>query len=289
MKKLFGFIALLSLLAVLPLASAQSYNPPTPGSVGGWDTYGNTYPVYGHQNFQTGSWSLLPTCFYSNSPVVTISIASPAVITVPNTCVAGQAIVFATSSALPTGLTAGTTYYVISTGLSGTAFEVSTSAGGSAVNTSGSQSGVQSATAIYTNATTSYTAAITLPPVPPGFVVPGHCVLFYQSTNTSGTITLAASVTSTSALLQVLNSAHTGSGGATLADVATTVSATTATAISSTIGGGTANTTYEDRIDFTLTTASTLTAPVTATIYGESSSTSYTVSLQPGSFCVVGY
>jgi hypothetical protein len=219
---------------------------------------------------------------------VTISIATPAVITVGNSCAAGQPVVFATTSALPTGLTAGTIYYVISTGLTATSFEVSTTVGGSAVNTSGSQSGVQEVTAIYTNATTSFTSAITLPPVPPGFVVPGHCTLYWQSTNTSGTLELGASVTSTSALLQVLNTAHTGANGATLADVGTVINETTATAISSTMTAGSANTTYKDDIAFTLTVPSSVTAPVTASIYGESSSTSYTVSLQPGSYCALG-
>ena len=283
-----GLLAI-SLVVFSSATFAQSYNPPTPGVVGGWDQYGNNYPAYGGQRFAPSSWSFMPTCFMSNSPIVTISIASPGVITVPNNCAAGQAVVFGTSSALPTGLTAGTTYYVIAAGLSSTSFEVSTAAGSTAVNTSGTQSGVQTATAIYTNKTTGYTAAITLPPVPPGFVVPGHCVLWYQSTNTSGTITLAASVSSTSALLQVLNSAHTGAGGATLADVSSTINATTATAISSTIGGGTANTTYGDIVYFTLTTAPTQTAPTVVTLYGESSSSSYTVSLQPGSYCAIGY
>ena len=289
-KALSGLLVGLLFAALIPSTLyAQSYNAPTPGNVGGWDQYGNQYPVYGKQYFQTGSWSLPTSCFVTNSPIVTISIASPAVITVPNTCAAGQAVIFATSGALPTGLTAGTTYYVIAAGLTTSAMEVSTSVGGSAVNTSGTQSGVQTATAIWTNATTSYTAAITLPPVPPGLFVPGHCVLFYQSTSASGTITLGASVSSTSALLQVLNSAHTGAGGATLADVSTAINATTATAISSTIGGGTANTTYGDLVYFTLTTSPTQTAPTTVTLYGLSSSTSYTVSLQPGSFCTMGY
>jgi len=278
----------LSLLFAACMVSAQSYNPPTPGQAGGYDQYGNNYPTQGKQFLSTGSWNLLSSCFASNSPNVTISIASPGVITVPNSCAAGQAVVFATSSALPTGLTAGTIYYVISAGLSTSSFEVSTSVGGSAVNTSGTQSGVQSITAIYTNATTSFTAFATLPPIPPGSVVPGHCVLLYQSTNASGTLTLGASVSSTSALLQVLNEAHTGSGGATVADVATTVNATTATAISSTIGGGTANTSYGDVIYFMLTTSPTQTAGTTVSFYGESSSTSYTQSLQPGSYCVLG-
>ena len=279
------------LFAVLApvFATAQSYNPPTPGNQGGFDQYSNLYTGFGKQYFSTGSWSFPTTCLYSNSPTVTISIASPAVITVGNSCAAGQGIIFGTSSALPTGLTAGTVYYIISTGLTATGFEVSTTVGGSAVNTSGSQSGVQTATAVYTNATTGFTAAITLPPVAPGFVVPGHCVLPYQSTNASGTVEFAASVSSTSALLQVLNEAHTGSGGATVADVYTTVNSTTATAVSSTVGGGTANTTYGDVLYFTLTTQASQTAPTTVTIYAESSSTSYTQTLSPGAYCVLGY
>jgi hypothetical protein len=81
--------------------------------------------------------SILP-----NKKVVTVTIASPGVFTlVAHGYVAGQPVVFSTTGALPTGLTAGTTYYVISAGLTTDNFEVSTTVGGSAVNTSGSQSG----------------------------------------------------------------------------------------------------------------------------------------------------
>jgi len=282
-------VSLLGLLfAVLsPTIFAQIPNPVPPGQVGGFDGYGNQYPIFGKQYFQTGSISTPANCLAVGNPVVTISIASPGVITAANTCAAGQAIVFQTTSALPTGLTAGTLYYVISTGLSATGFEVSTTVGGSAVNTSGSQSGTQSAFATYTNATTSFTSAITLPPVPPGFAVPGHCVLPYTSTNASGTIELGASVSNINSTLQVTNSAHTGSGGATLADVTTTVNTTTATAISSTIGGGTAGNIYGDYVSFILYTPTTITVPTTVQIWAESSSTSYTQSLQ-GAYCVLG-
>lgn len=80
---------------------------------------------------------------------VTITIASPAVVTwfQGNHGMAGnEAIVFSTGGALPTGLTAGVTYYVLSAGITATTFRVSTSPGGSAVNTSGVQSGIQRAT-----------------------------------------------------------------------------------------------------------------------------------------------
>lgn len=76
---------------------------------------------------------------------VTISIASPAVIAyADHKLKPGDAIKFATTGALPTGLTAGATYYVISAGLTADAFEVSATQGGAAVNTSGTQSGTQS-------------------------------------------------------------------------------------------------------------------------------------------------
>lgn len=72
----------------------------------------------------------------------TITIATPAVITLNNHGrVAGDTVTFSTTGALPTGLTAGTVYYVLSSGLTTNDFQVSTSAGGAAVNTSGAQSG----------------------------------------------------------------------------------------------------------------------------------------------------
>jgi hypothetical protein len=75
--------------------------------------------------------------------VTTVTIASPAVFTkVAHGLRVGDPVTFTTTGALPTGLSAGTTYYVIAAGLTADAFEVSTTLGGSAVNTSGTQSGV---------------------------------------------------------------------------------------------------------------------------------------------------
>lgn len=72
----------------------------------------------------------------------TVTIASPAVFSkTAHGLAANDTIIFSTTIALPTGLTAGTVYYVIAAGLTADAFEVSTSQGGAAVNTSGSQSG----------------------------------------------------------------------------------------------------------------------------------------------------
>ena len=85
------------------------------------------------------------------SSVVTISLASPGVITWNgHPFKAGDPVVFETTSALPTGLTAGTVYYVSITGLTANAFEVSDTkahalAGTNMINTSVSQAGVQTA------------------------------------------------------------------------------------------------------------------------------------------------
>jgi hypothetical protein len=81
------------------------------------------------------------------SGTCTLSIASPCVVTYANSFVANQPVSFTTTGALPTGLTGGTTYYVSATGLSGSSFQVSATQGGASINTSGSQSGVQTVTA----------------------------------------------------------------------------------------------------------------------------------------------
>lgn len=75
---------------------------------------------------------------------VTVSIATPAVVTFTNTFVASQPVRFTTTGALPTGLDVNTVYYVSATGLSGTSFQLSLTVGGASINTSGTQSGVHS-------------------------------------------------------------------------------------------------------------------------------------------------
>ena len=76
---------------------------------------------------------------------VTVTIASPAVCTLTNHgFVAGQQIRFSTTGALPTGLDASAAYYVIAAGLTASTFEVSTTYAGTAVTTTGTQSGVHS-------------------------------------------------------------------------------------------------------------------------------------------------
>jgi hypothetical protein len=77
------------------------------------------------------------------SDTVTMTIASPAVVTRnSHGLVAGTPIRFATTGALPTGVGIGSLYYVIAAGLTANTFQFSTTPGGAAINTSGSQSGV---------------------------------------------------------------------------------------------------------------------------------------------------
>lgn len=83
-----------------------------------------------------------------NAVTFTVTLASPGVFTTssPHGYAIGEAVVFSTTGALPTGLTAGTTYYIITTGFGASTFQVSTTSGGTAVNTSGSQSGTHTVT-----------------------------------------------------------------------------------------------------------------------------------------------
>jgi len=75
---------------------------------------------------------------------VTITIAAPAVITSGYSLPNGSSVSFSTTGALPTGLVAGTTYYVVNT--SGVTFNVAATQGGSPITTSGTQSGTQTLT-----------------------------------------------------------------------------------------------------------------------------------------------
>lgn len=73
----------------------------------------------------------------------TMTIASPGVVTkTAHGLVAGDTVYFTTTGALPTGLSANTIYYVLSTSLTADTFKLGLTDGGAAINTSGSQSGV---------------------------------------------------------------------------------------------------------------------------------------------------
>lgn len=110
-------------------SSGLMYN----GAPSGSFNYNNYLPDAGPSDGTTPS-----SC--ANS--FTVTIAKPAVFTLASHGLkAGDQVVFTTTGSLPNGLSKNTRYYVISAGLTANTFEVSTSSGGSAVNTTGSQSG----------------------------------------------------------------------------------------------------------------------------------------------------
>ena len=86
--------------------------------------------------------AILPSTLFPYSSV-TISNASPAVITTAQLhgLAVNDTVSFSSTGALPTGLTTGTTYYVVSQGFTPASFEVSTTVGGVPVNTSSAGSG----------------------------------------------------------------------------------------------------------------------------------------------------
>jgi len=77
-----------------------------------------------------------------SAPTVTMTIATPCVVTSTATLADLTPITFATTGALPTGLLPGITYYVRY--LTSTTFNLSSTPTGALINTSGTQSGVQS-------------------------------------------------------------------------------------------------------------------------------------------------
>lgn len=79
---------------------------------------------------------------------VAISVGTPGVVSWNGHGLqAGQPVVFSTTGALPTGLTAGTVYYVSATGLTADAFSVSATAGGAAIDTTAAGTGTHTVTA----------------------------------------------------------------------------------------------------------------------------------------------
>lgn len=77
---------------------------------------------------------------------VAISIATPGVVTWNSHGLsANDPVKFTTTGALPTGLVVGTTYYVVGASITTNTFQLSATAGGAAIATSGAQSGAHNA------------------------------------------------------------------------------------------------------------------------------------------------
>jgi hypothetical protein len=147
--------ALLALALLLPLAaSAQEGFPigPGPGQLPGTATNDNAGSGAVGQYVVA---STAETNAAQGSSTVTITIATPGVVTWgttvpyvkdPNGIGTCAVVNFTTTNTLPTGLVAGTNYYVIGQSISGNTFQVATTCAnaiaGTAIATSGSQSGV---------------------------------------------------------------------------------------------------------------------------------------------------
>jgi hypothetical protein len=102
-------------------------------------------PLY-YWNASIGPQQTALTTLDVESQTFTVTIASPAVVTwvglndLPN----GTPVKLTTTGALPTGLVAGTTYFVVNAGTDGLhKCRLSATLGGADINTSGSQSGTQ--------------------------------------------------------------------------------------------------------------------------------------------------
>jgi hypothetical protein len=103
------------------------------------------YPVTETKNFSLLNSVESQPLSLSAPATVTITIASPAVITwLGENININTPIVFSTSDSLPTGIVAGATYFVRTTA-GPNSFTVSATLGGTPINTTGTQDGVQSA------------------------------------------------------------------------------------------------------------------------------------------------
>ncbi len=95
--------------------------------------------IYGCRGASLYYWNALQNL---SAQTVTVTIGTPAVVTWPTALPANTAVVIQTTGALPTGITAGTVYYVKNP--TGVTSNLSATAGGAAINTTGTQSGVHS-------------------------------------------------------------------------------------------------------------------------------------------------
>ena len=131
---------------------ASSLSPPSNGTYDAIDLLVINGPSAGSLTFTAGKWragsstgSTYSTSSRS-SATVTISNASPAVVTwTAHGCADGDPIYLTTTGALPTGLTASTVYYVKY--VDANSFQVSTTPGGTSINTSSAGSGTHTGTA----------------------------------------------------------------------------------------------------------------------------------------------
>jgi hypothetical protein len=155
-----------------------------------------------------------------------------------------------------------------------------------AMNSSGqsaTDSGVPCSPAVvttaYTNATTAYTAVTALPAVQGALTVIGECNLIWEGSSTSLTPTFAMG---NSAAPTDLWAIATTADGVDTAPVYTTITSTTTTAVTGALTTTATATPYKTTLYFTLANAA---SADTVSVYAKSNNASYTVTVEPGSFC----
>ena len=117
----------------------------------------------------------VPASAATSSSAVTITIASPAVVTwAGHGLAADTPVVLLTTGALPTGLSANTVYYVSSPATN--TFQLAATKGGTAINTSGSQSGTHTAYAYAMGNIVDLTMTYLGQQVTPGIPLPSFAV-----------------------------------------------------------------------------------------------------------------
>lgn len=105
-------------------------------------TGGTTITAFGTGNGNTGTYTVSASQTVASTTITAVS--NPGLITSAGSMPTnGDVVIFSTTGTLPTGLTAGVEYYVVNT--FGATFQVSLTFGGAAINFSGTQSGVQTA------------------------------------------------------------------------------------------------------------------------------------------------
>jgi hypothetical protein len=115
---------------------------PVPVSIGGTIISG-VYPI--NTTPSATQYTIIDntTATYTTAQGATIPVASPVVITVAAAPPSGTVVKFTTTGALPTGITAGTTYFVRN--VSSTTFSISLTPTGALINTTVAGSGVHTA------------------------------------------------------------------------------------------------------------------------------------------------
>jgi hypothetical protein len=134
-------------------------------------------------------------------------------------------------------------------------------------------------TSVYSNATVSYTSVIAFPAAAASATLRGHCMLIWEDSSTSGTVTFAAQASQTPTRLTVM---AVPAGSAYVAPTYSTITSTTQTAITGALATGAATTGYGVELEVLLQNGASAN---TVTIYAASSSTSYTAYVEPGSYC----